>query len=271
MVMKKQDPAPLPSYKNPPIIEVVCGARLASLEQLLIPHIGLFWDTIRKDFPNCEHAAPLSFGKEDADATTGLPIPRIWLINGSQDRLIQIQKNGFFYNWRKRDDKKAYPRYRTIVNPFMKYIRQFEKFVADNQLGEFNLDRFELTYVNHIVQGQGWKAIKDIGKVVPDCSWKAKPSRFLPAPDNISRRASFNLPEGNVAMRVKLDRGVRKTDELHLFILELKAARTGSDCSLDMMEEWFTTAHDWIVRGFADLTGAKIQKEIWNRDDSYTN
>lgn len=29
----------------------------------------------------------------------------------------------------------------------------------------------------------------------------------------------------------------------------------------------FLTAHEWIVCGFADLTGVKIQKDIWQRID----
>ena len=31
------------------------------------------------------------------------------------------------------------------------------------------------------------------------------------------------------------------------------------------MWNWFDLAHEWIVRGFADLTTEKIQQNIWRR------
>jgi hypothetical protein len=31
------------------------------------------------------------------------------------------------------------------------------------------------------------------------------------------------------------------------------------------MDDWFAVAHEWIVRGFADLTTDSIQKAIWQR------
>ena len=33
------------------------------------------------------------------------------------------------------------------------------------------------------------------------------------------------------------------------------------------MEAWFDLAREWIVCGFADLTGDEIQKTIWGRRD----
>ncbi|MEE8120482.1 MAG: TIGR04255 family protein [Anaerolineales bacterium] len=269
MPRKEPDPTPLPSYRNPPVQEVVCGARFAALERFMVPHIGLFWDSVRKDFPNCEHAAPLSLDPSVLDAATGLPIPRIWLINRSEDRLIQLQRDVFFYNWRQRSKNKRYPRYKNIIKSFDKYIRNFERFVKENELGELSIKSFELTYINHIIQGEGWKSLRDIGTVFPDCRWKAKSSRFLPVPSGISWRASFPLPEGQGTLSAKVDRGMRRSDEHPLLAFELKATGSGANNSLDNMEEWFSTAHEWIVRSFADLTGVKIQTEIWKRDDSF--
>ena len=70
-------------------------------------------------------------------------------------------------------------------------------------------------------------------------------------------------------LSAKVNKGIRKSDERPLFAFELRATGSGADKSLDKMEEWFATAHEWIVRGFADLTGAKVQEEIWKRDDTF--
>ena len=122
MAKKESEPAPLPSYRNPPVNEVVCGARFAALERFMVPHIGLFWDSVRKDFPNCEHAAPLSVDLSVLDAATGLPIPRIWLINRSEDRLIQLQKDVFFYNWRSNGSSSAATSRATSCNIFRVFL-----------------------------------------------------------------------------------------------------------------------------------------------------
>ena len=33
----------------------------------------------------------------------------------------------------------------------------------------------------------------------------------------------------------------------------------------DGMEKWFDLAREWIVCGFADLTGKDIQAKVWRR------
>ena len=269
MPRKEPDPTPLPSYRNPPVQEVVCGARFAALERFMVPHIGLFWDSVRKDFPNCEHAPPLSPDPSAFDKATGLPIPRIWLINRSEDRLIQLQKDIFFYNWRRRPKSKSYPRYKNIIKAFEKNIRNFEVFIRENELGELSIKSLELTYINHIIQDEGWKSLRDFGTVFPDCRWKVKSTRFLPVPNAIAWHTSFPLPEGQGTLRVKVDIGSRRSDDHPLLVFELRVTGSAANFSLDNMEEWFSTAHQWIVRGFADLTGPKIQNEIWKRDDSF--
>lgn len=236
----------------------------------MVPHIGLFWGSLREHFPNCQHAAPLSFDPTATDAATGLPIPRVWLINRDEDRLIQLQKDAFFYNWRRRDETKPYPRYHSIIKPFTKYISQFEAFVRENELGDLTINSFELTYINHIFQGEGWESLGEIGKLFPDCSWKGRSNRFLPIPNSIAWRTSFSLPEDKGTLTAKVDRAIRTTDQHPLLALELRATGSGAVNSLDKMEDWFNTAHEWIVRGFADLTGATIQQKIWKRDDSFT-
>ena len=51
--------ARLPSYKNPPVDEVVCGCQFQPLGRFKLPHLGLFWEKFRREFPTTEHAPPL--------------------------------------------------------------------------------------------------------------------------------------------------------------------------------------------------------------------
>jgi hypothetical protein len=50
-----------------------------------------------------------------------------------------------------------------------------------------------------------------------------------------------------------------------LFVLKLKA--NGFDGSADKknFRKWFDTAHEWIVKGFTDITTPEIQ-QIWERE-----
>ena len=271
MAGKKTKPSNLPGYRNPPLNEVVLGLRFAPLERLMIPHIGLFWGSIQKEFPNCEHAAPLSFDPSSSDTATGLPVPRVWLINRPGDRLIQIQRDVFFYNWRQRDENRPYTRHTNIAKSFYRYFNLFDTFIRDNNIGQISIKEVELTYINQIIQSQGWETPRDIGKVFPDFNWRSSIKRFLPVPDGISWRASFPLPDGKGLLKVKVDQGRRRVDETPVLVFELRAIGIGADKSLDGIREWLATAHEWIVRGFADLTGTKVQEEIWKRDDSFTD
>src|SRR5258707_9734421 len=96
---------PLPSYKNPPVDEVVCGFKFDPLSQLKVAHIGLLWERFRGEFPNVQHAAPISNdGSILVDETTGIPLPRVWFISKADNELIQFQPDRLYYNWRHRGD-----------------------------------------------------------------------------------------------------------------------------------------------------------------------
>lgn len=270
MTARKKRKPDLPSFRKPPVIEVVCGIKFEPLKDLRIPHIGLFWDNVRGEFPKCEHAPPLSFGPDVIDSATGLPVPRVWLIDSSDERLIQIQRDVFFYNWRKRENKKTYPRYKTIIRPFRKNFKLFKDFLGEHDIGNLNPTECELIYINHIPQGDSWHSSADFGKIFPDFNWRSSITRFLSLPSHITWRTSFPLPENKGFLNIKLEHGHRKIDEMPILVLELKANGLGADKSLNAIWKWFGLAHEWIVRGFADITGSSVQNTVWQRDDSLT-
>ena len=109
----------LPSYKNPPVIEVACGIKFKKIKKFKAPHFGLFWDKLRKKFPFCQHAPTLGFpDPSETEPAFELPLPRIWFINKEKNGLIQLQENIFLYNWRKMQPEESYPRYDTVIKAF---------------------------------------------------------------------------------------------------------------------------------------------------------
>ena len=261
----------LPSYRKPPVVEVACGLRFKPLESWKLAHVGLFWDMIREEFPRCEHALPLDFGPGIMDVTTNLPLPRVWFINEDGDRLVQLQRNAFFYNWRLRSEKKPYPRYKNTIQNFEKYFDLFSDFVEREKLDPIEPTECELTYINHIPMDHGWKSAADIGKIIPDFRWRSSVQRpFLRRPSLVTWRASFDLPEKRGRLHVKMEQVQRKIDDTPILLFELSVRGLGEEKSWVAIRPWFDLAHEWIVRGFADLTSPKVQQQVWKRDDDFT-
>jgi uncharacterized protein (TIGR04255 family) len=261
----ERSPEPLPSYKQPPVDEVVCGFTFEPLCDLKIPHIGLLWQKLRNEYPKVQHAAPIARDSSLlVDDATKLPLPRIWFISKSDNELIQFQLDRFYYNWRHRGDN--YPRYQAIVQKFQKATTDLEAFATESMVASIKPLECELTYINHIPKGRGWENIEDLTKLFRDLKWEKQKHQFLPAPRHVAWQVRFEFPEGKGWLNVKLNQGTRKADGVPIFILELSAKGLGEEKSPKAMRAWFDMAHEWIVRGFTDLTATTAQEAIWNRE-----
>ena len=267
----------LPDFKKPPVIEVVCGIAFEPLKDLLAPHMGLLWSRFVRDYPKCEEQQPLdvaieSFDKppakssiQRAEFSTVPPMQRIWFASDDDTRLIQVQRDRFLHNWRKTQEHDEYPRYSQVIAMFKDALAQFEAFLSDGNLGVVKALQYELTYVNHIPQGEGWDSLGDIGRLLPDCSWRRDSKRFLPEPERGNLRTSFVLPDNVGRLHVTAQNAVRLSDHREVIRLDLTARGIGPDKGREAMYDWFDVAHEWIVCGFADLTGAGVQEELWER------
>jgi uncharacterized protein (TIGR04255 family) len=256
---------PLPSYKRPPVDEVVCGFRFERLRELRVPHIGLLWEKFRSEYPTVQHAVPIASDNSlPVDELTGIPLPRVWFISKADSQLIQFQLDRLYYNWRHRGDD--YPRYPAIIKNFENAKKHLETFAKESELGPIKPLECELTYINHIPIGQAWERIDDLPNVIGDFTWRKEQDRFLPHPTNIAWQVRFELPEKKGWLNVKLNQATRKLDGVPSLILELTARGSGEDKTTKGMHEWFDLAHEWIVRGFTDLTQKQIQEKIWKRE-----
>jgi uncharacterized protein (TIGR04255 family) len=263
MVDNPVSAAVLPSYDAPPVIEVVLGLTFETLSSVKLPHIGLFWDRIRADFPRCEQAPPLGDVNLIIERESGVPLPRVWFINPADDNLIQLQKNKFLFNWRKRES--SYPRYGSVSNHFFEYLTRFKQFLSDNDLGTIKPRECECTYINHIPKGIEWEKARDITAVVPDITWRHLDERFLPDPDGLTWAAIFTMSPNAGHLSIKLNSATRLPDNTPLFVLELTAKASVIDKSDDDLKQWYATAREWIVRGFEDMTSERVQEEHWKK------
>jgi len=261
---------PIPAFEQPPVNEVICGIAFLPLERLLVPHIGLLWEKFRADYPTCKEADPLvplveTFESPQATPDLAIPfLPRVWFISRDDNAIIQLQRDRFLHNWRKVRPTDQYPRYNTVRTQFEERLLAFREFITENELGTISPLQFEMTYLNHIPIGKGWEKLADVGNVFPDLQWRTS-REFLGAPERLTWRTAFPLPNQTGRLHVSVSSGMRRHDNLAVLVFELTVRGIGADRSLDGLWEWLSVAREWIVRGFADLTGPEMHKNIWKR------
>jgi hypothetical protein len=195
------------------------------------------------------------------------PLPRIWFIHFNENGIIQVQRDRFLHNWRKVRPNDEYPRYHKVIEMFQNRFSVFESFLQEHNLDKIVPLQYEITYINHISQGQGWETISEIGKIFPDFTFKSHHGRFLPQPEDINWRTSFVLPNRAGRLHVIIRQAIEKESNLPILLLELTVRGIGSDRTPEGMWDWFNIARKWIVNGFADLTDEEVQKRIWKREN----
>lgn len=267
---------PVPSYKKPPLIEVVWSVQFASMPWLTAAHVGLFWQLIRESYPRCEEQAPVERKDEPEELLqppqvvtqflTKPPLCRQWFISEKGNDLVQLQSDRFCINWRKMKPDDVYPRYPYMRDHFASRWQQFTEFIQAHSGEPPQVDLLELTYVNHIFKGEGWWAPGDIGKVFPVISFHRK-SDFLPPPASLGSDMVFDLKQTGGRLHVSCRHAkLLEGEQRELFRLELVARGRPERTDPDGLLLWFAEAREWIVRGFADLTDANIQAKEWGRE-----
>src|SRR6266436_4453020 len=102
---------PLPEYDNPPVNEVVCGILFKRIDGFLNPYLGLLWEQYKPEYSECLEVVPLipviesfdtpSPSEPQLDLEAPL-LPRTWFVHANGNGVIQVQRDRFLHNWRKR-------------------------------------------------------------------------------------------------------------------------------------------------------------------------
>lgn len=268
---------PMPEFRNPPVVEVACSVQFEELSRFQAPYAGFLWQQFREEYSAFEEKAPLPHVVETFPEPrqpelkwelSDLPPPRrIFFVTGAGNNVIQIQPDRFVHNWRKIGDEEEYPRYTRVREVFLEQWSRLVDFVQRHSLGPVRPDQYELTYVNHFLHGEEWDSLADIGKVFRDMAW-AGGKRFLPVPEGTFLSQSFAMPGEKGRLHCTLRKARRTKDAREVLIFELTARGFpgGQDTTgREAMLAWFDMAHEWIVRGFVDLTSTAAQERLWGR------
>jgi uncharacterized protein (TIGR04255 family) len=263
----------LPDFDNPPVVETVFSAQFEKLPTMRSVHFGLFWQRIRDRFPSTEEHPPLDPVIEQQTERVGhavglrfeavdtLSPQRVWFVNDTGDQLIQLQTDRFIKNWRKRDAD--YPRYKHSIKPaFDRDFQELQLFLTEEKLGQLKINQCEVTYVNHIVAGEGWSSWTEVEKVFS--FWKNPPAESYPGlPEDMALRARFPIFDPNRnwigRLHVEVQPALRTTDMKPMYVMNL-TARGMYGKGLEFLD----IGHRWVVKSFAQLTTEHMHN-LWRK------
>ena len=260
----------LPAFDAPPVVETVIGVEFAPIEGWSIPHYGLYWNEIKDEYPRYEVQPELDsrierFGQEVKQAggvrveLRTVPHVRCWFHDASSTRLIQVQRDRLIHNWRGSGD---YPRYANIRPLFEREWQRFCGFTSANDMGRPRITQCEVTYVNHIVRGNGWTSLDQVSDVVTFC--RPPGGALLPAPDALAAKQSFVLPDQRSRLHVELQHAIRNTDLAEVLQLSLSVRGHPEGNSDEDILAWLDYGHEWVVKSFAEVTSTKMHT-LWKR------
>ena len=239
------------------------GVQFRALDALLTPHAGLFWETIRREYPTCKELGQIVPQLEDFSKPGGLEnkefeigqFPRILFEHDSHQWLVQLQRDRFLHNWRLVANG-SYPRYEAVSTAFFQQWNNFLEFVRANNLGAIEPTQYEITYLNEITP---WGSGDDIGRIFPDFVWHDR-HVFLNRPESVSFNATFLSDDRSSRLRANARPAKHLTrGDVLLFDLTVRGFDHGND-----LPAWFGAGREWIVRAFADLTSNEWH-DRWGR------
>ena len=250
-------------YENPPINEIVCGILFDSITELRSGHLGILWQKFRPDFSGVEDQNLLGLVSEDDLNNRGiLPLPRVWFVHEDKNELIQVQFNRFLHNWRKIQPDDKYPGYETVIENFEKYLSRFQEFLAEEKLGNLVPNQYEITYIDHIWENEGWETIGDLEKVFPDFISLKVPNILSTDIQEINWQMVSDLPNDLGQLKLSIRNARRISDGRRLLRIEFTVLSNQAD---KPMRDWFDLAHDVIINLFSNLISDEIQEQFWGR------
>ncbi len=250
-------------FQNPPINEVIVGVYFDRPMMVRSEHVGVFWNSVRKEFPRIvqqpELLVPMS-GPEIVFGD-GFPPPRHWLIAPDDESLMQIQPNAFLFNWRKRNGK--YPHYESVKQRFDSLLGQYCRFMeSEFEIAAPKIRVTELTYNNVIEPGEIWSGPADTGNVVPGFAVPSLPLEN--AEGGGFNFVSAHRMSNDSTLQFALKTGSSVADpKKPVLVLEFRTLGNHPSIPISDTLAWFNTAHDTIGDCFLKVTNPEIQKTYW--------
>ena len=231
-----------------------------------VPHFGAFWSELRGDYPTFEVHPPigefkLEFNAIAPGAIVNLPV-RCWFKNDQSNRLIQIQNNRFFHNWRRPSPSAPYLHYAELKPVLEKEWDRFRDFVHRYDLGTPNVLSCEVAYINHLDRRVGWDNFSDLSSIFPSVG--SFEGNFVKKPETIAANVSYVMPSNEGRLNVVIQPAIRQQDGKEIIQLSITGSCRPASSDTSELMRCLDFCREWVVRGFDDLTSPHMHK-IWRK------
>lgn len=262
------------TLESAPIDELVLGVQLQAGVAEDAVTLADFWPRVRNDFPSLEKHPPLPPGQEDFgnDVATGLqfelltaaPPPRYWFVSQDDSRLVQVQPDRFFLNWRKRSEAQAYPRYRVLREDFERRFGELLLALPAQARDGAAATWCEVSYINHVdAEGPGderHRPLSDILRLI------ASPTQeVLPPPEDTQFHQRYVLRNGDGPigrLYISATPALRAADRRPIYVLTLLARLRPETPDLQGVVGALDRAHDVILPAFRNITTPAMHR-VW--------
>lgn len=263
-----------PSFACPPVVETALGIQFHELADFKSVHFGLFYDTVRVEFPFVEDKPKIPQIIEKFPPKPAIPglrfeppgnPQRVWLLDTQEGpHLLQLQPDRFGFNWRTTSEGVAYPSYSEYSVKFLGHFDRFVRFCEAEHLGSVRPDFCEVVYVNRIWPEQSESIIELFGKVFPDVAWHDNLDGW-PAPEAVTLNRVY--PIGEKRGRLFAEASLGRDNERGDFIVLKMVGRVVCGQGDNSIAVDLKLAHDWVVRGFVEITDPVIRKKRWGQQN----
>jgi uncharacterized protein (TIGR04255 family) len=267
------------SFELPPVSELVFAVQFASgIVDLEV--LGTIARSFKMDFPVREQHPPLppmierfEPGPETAHIIfkTQPDLPRTFFISNDSERLIQVQADRFAFNWRKTHPAQIYPRYGSLRPEFVRHLHALMGAAAEVEPTAPPITICELSYVNELVleDVELGAPHPQIGRFVHVIS-PIKGESFLPNAEDARLQARWRIPDADGRpigrLYVSVEPAYRRADNLPMYVMTMTARMVSAGADPNEALRLIDIGHDWIVRGFKDLT-TKEMHAIWKLEE----
>lgn len=260
----------LVSFDRPPVQEIAFAVQLSG-SQLSLEVMVDIGRALKPSFPvqQLQPALPrmMQPGVQSFSVSVGAPLPRFWFVSEDGLRLVQVQEDRVAFNWRRLGRDAPYPRYGRLRADFEQHLARMAQIAPELADDRLQADICELTYVNEL-ETPGPSA----GQLPLDAVLRmARPlsdGDFLPDADDgqWTGRWTIRNAEGQTAGRLvaAAQPASRQHDQRPIYLLTMTGIMDREVRGGAAAFEQFDLAHEWIVRGFADLT-TKDMHDQWGR------
>lgn len=270
---------PLPDFEEPPVAEVALSVQFDPLTEFRIQHVGQLWECYKTEFPRVTEQPPIApayelFTSEGLvlpalrmELTDYAPLPRIWFINETDTRLIQIQRDRFVYNWRRAYTHEPYPRYPDVKKSFEKQFVIFREFLMKQGFQDLVPNQCEVTYVN-LIEADDRLASRGQANQLLTAFRLEYSDDTLSEPEDVRMALRYRIPgfgnEPAGRLHIALDPVYGHVDQAILYRLNIMARGKPLSENEEGVLAFFDLGREWIVRSFAAVT-TKTMHRRWKR------